>query len=601
MPRPSRSKLSPWIEQLILNYDCQEGNSSSTGRLKAHVIGVGQISQSQAHGSEGPTGLLFLSDGVLQIPAILTASAWEHLQEQEDRECFSSLVNTTVCMQDYRVQFHMAPEQTKCRFFLLVGELATTAAGPVKDSTPECTTLPSIRLKIFKMWKALLGVETQESQKSQCAGLDLSELLGEWQHDCLQGVLEDVRERLMVGSDQAVSPLQPSTSKFTSVLTDAFTATRWDVDRVRYKDEECFSVPIKCLFIPELDAEQLHTPPSVGSRTENGLAAASEDRKRDLQHSDAAQSSVDDAQWRIAMPAVAQRHCGTKENSDPLVEDCMLQDDMIPRMLDSNITPLCNPWDIFSPPCGTSSSSEASPEVTPTHSFHQPTPNRSKLDHTQIITSTQLPVHSSKESQHTSEHSKGENSYFTPYQKPPHSTSPSAAYPLERSNLSTPTDRQNTNTSQQNLPTLEQESQILEKDTEEILERKHRKAKRKRSEPTPETNATTGQEEDQVSRSPPSWLFDTAVGSGAEEGISHKQGQTEGKVSRKTSTLHSDGKSFSFIYQVSGQNLQDFSRFKVDNTLLKWALNYLIVQKQTNSCHSTVTFSQTSPDRNKVT
>ncbi|GLD67626.1 uncharacterized protein AKAME5_001896200 [Lates japonicus] len=117
MPRPARSRLCPWIETLILSYGSEEGGSSSTssGRLKAHVIGVGQMSQSQAQGSEGPSGLLFLSDGVLQIPALLTASAWEHLQEQEDRECFTSLVNTTVCIQDYRLHFHMAPEQNKCR------------------------------------------------------------------------------------------------------------------------------------------------------------------------------------------------------------------------------------------------------------------------------------------------------------------------------------------------------------------------------------------------------------------------------------------------------------------------------------------------------
>lgn len=546
-----------------MNYGVQDGgsSSSSSGQLKAYVIGVGHMSESQmsqARGSEGPagpTGLLFLSDGLLQIPAVLTASAWEHLQEQEDRECFSGLVNTTVCMQDYRLQFHMAPEQTKCRFFVLVGELATTAAGPVKDNTPECTTLPSVRLKIFRTWKALLGAETQESQKSQCGGFDLSELLGEWQHDCLQSVLQDVRERLMVAS-----PPQPSTSASTSQPTDAVTATSWDVDRVRYKGEKCFSVPVKCLLIPEGDAQQLHTSPDVGRRTENGLSAASEDRKRDSTPSDAAASSVDDIQWRVAVPA--QRRCDTEEAPHPLVEDCTLDEDMIPIVDDSSIRPLSNPWDIFPPPCGTSSSSDTSPEVTPTHPLRQPTSSRSEPDGAVILTSTQLPVtHSSKESQH----SKDENSYFPPYQKPPHSTSPSG----EQSNPLTPTEGQNTHTGQQSLP-------LLVNDTQEMLEGKNREAKRKRSESTPET---TGQ----VSGSPPSWLFETEGSSRAEEGKRHKQGPTAGTVSRKTSTVHSDGKSFSFNYRVSGQNLQDFSGFKVDNTLLKWALNYLVAQKQTDS------------------
>uniref|UniRef100_A0A3Q1HLH8 Shelterin complex subunit TPP1/Est3 domain-containing protein n=1 Tax=Anabas testudineus TaxID=64144 RepID=A0A3Q1HLH8_ANATE len=445
MPRPPRNKLSPWIEQLILNYDGQEGNSSS-GRLKAHIIGVGQMSQSQAQSSEGPTGILFLSDGVLQIPAVLTASAWEHLQEQEDRECFTSLVNTTVCIQDYRLQFSMAPEQTKCRFFLSVGELATTAAGPVKSSTPCCTTLPSVRLKIVEAWRALLGAE--DSQKSQC-GFDLSELLGEWQHDCLQAVLQDVQERLMVKRSPLAHPVA---------------VTRWDVDRVRYKGDKSFSVPIKCLVMPEEEAVQLQASPNVGSRTPSGLCAASEDRQT----------------WQIAMPAVAERGC--KLDSAPLVEDCTLYEDMVVGMLDSDIRPLANPWDIFPPPCETSSSSDSSPKASPAHSPEKPSAGA---------------------------HSKT-------------------------------------------------------------------KRKRKRSETTPEQLTPSGEEDAQVSGSPPSWLFDTQAWRGARDDSGHSWDQTSGAISRKTSTVHSDGSPFSYSYQVSGQNLQDLSRFRVEESWLQWAVRALV-------------------------
>uniref|UniRef100_A0A8C2WZV0 Shelterin complex subunit TPP1/Est3 domain-containing protein n=1 Tax=Cyclopterus lumpus TaxID=8103 RepID=A0A8C2WZV0_CYCLU len=433
MHRPARSRLSPWIESLILSYGSQE--ESVIGRLKAHVIGVGQMSQSQALGSEGPTGLLFLSDGLVQIPAILTVSAWEHLQEQEDRECFTSLVNTTVCIQDYELRFHMDLEQTKSRFVLSVGELATTAAGPVKDSTPCSTTLPSVRMKICKTWRALLGQETQDSQ----CGFDLSELLGEWQHDCLQAVLDDVRERLA-----AASP-QPSTSTSPPTHPDIFAATSWAVDQVRYKGVKGFSVPMKCLLIPEEDAQQMQTPPNVGSRTTNGLSAASDDRARDSRPpSETTAPSVDDADLRH------QAH----SRSTPLTPDL--------------------------PP--------ASDECC-------------------------------------------------------------------------------INAAQQTLPALDQQSPVLEKDVEEAVEEKYRKAQRKRSEPTPEAD----EEEAPISGSPPSWLFDSQGGSGADEGSS----PGEGAVSRKRPTAHSDGRQFSYSYQLSGQNLQDFSRFKVTESLLHWAVKHL--------------------------
>ncbi|XP_029289117.1 adrenocortical dysplasia protein homolog isoform X2 [Cottoperca gobio] len=576
MNRPAGSRVPPWIESLILCYGSEE--ESSSGQLKAHVIGVGQMSQSQAQGSEGPTGLLFLSDGVLQIPAILTASAWEHLQEQEDRECFTSLVNTTVCFQDYQLRFHMALELTKCSFFLLVGELATTAAGTVKDTTPASTAQPSIRLKICQTWRALLAQETLDSQMSQW-GCELSELLGEWQNDCLQTVLDDVRERLMVASSHPVS-LQSSTSTYNPPPThpDTFTATSWAVDRVRYKGLKRFTVPIKCLLIPEKDALQLQTPLNVGSRTTSGLCAAPEDMKRDLPQvcrpSETTQLSVDDAEWQITNPAVVEGDGDSNDNSPRLVEDSMLHEDTIAAMIDSDIRPLSNPWDIFPPPCETSSSSDASSEATPTHSLHNPISTEFKSDNSEILTSNQLPLYSSKV---TSDLSKGEHSFLPPYQKAPQLTSlPATACSSNITSVSPPelftrpshlilaTDKHPTDTAKQNLLDLDQEAQISE--------------------------------------SPPSWIFDTHAGSSAEGGSSNNPGQTVGTVSRKSPTVHSDGRLFSYSYQVSGQNLQDFSRFSVAESCLHWAVKYLVVPKQTNNPHNTsVTSNEMSSDGTEVT
>ncbi|KAM7396161.1 hypothetical protein PAMP_019223 [Pampus punctatissimus] len=550
MPRPARNRLSPWIESLIQSYGGEEGCS---GRLKAHVIGVGQMSQSQAENTEGPTGLLFLSDGMLQIPAVLTASAWEHLQEQEDRECYTSLLNTTVCIQDYRLQFHMALEQTRCRFFLSVGELVTTAAGPVKENTPCCTTLPSIKLKICKTWKTLLGQEELDSQNSQ-SGFDLSELLGEWQHDCLQTVLEDVRERLiMMAGKRPMSP-QPSTSTCNPPPTLPNThATSWDVDRVKYKGVECFSVPMKCLVIPEDDG--------------SGFLAASDENN---------QPSADDADWRIAEPAVVEREHRTNENVPPPEEDSMLHEDTVTVMIDNDIRPLSNPWDMFSPPGDICSSSDASLETTPIQPPHSPTAANSTPEHPVIQTSTQLSVHSSKESQH----SKREHSFFPPYQKqPPATTCSSTSVSADLWNLSPAANEHRTHTAQPDIPTLNQENQILDV-YEETIERRYKKAKRLRSEPTPEALTTLLKEEEedvQISGSPPSWLFDTQTDPWVKNSSSgNLQGKTVGTSSRKTPTVHSDGRPFSYSYQVSGQNLQDFSQVKVSESLLHWAVKYLV-------------------------
>ncbi|XP_069575534.1 adrenocortical dysplasia protein homolog [Brachyistius frenatus] len=512
MPRAARSRLTPWIESLILRYGNREEEqeqekeetgkeeekkeketgketgketekeemeetgketemeetgketgaaASSSSQFKAHVIGVGQMSESQAQGSEGPTGLLFLSDGALQIPAVLTASAWEHLQEQEDRESFSSLVNTTVCIQDYRLCFHMAPQQIKCLFFLSVGELATTAAGPVQDNPPCCSTRPSVRRQVSETWRSLLGRE--EVRRSPC-GFDLSELLGEWQHDCLQAVLEDVRDRLQ----------PPSTC--TSTSSPGRRATGWDRDRVQYRGAERFSVAVKRLLISE----------DVGGRSQQTAeSAATED-----------------------------------------VYDCS------PPLLVDDVTDRCPSrlWDMFPPPCVSSSSS---PETTPSVPL-----DRSAAA---VLNGTQLPVQ--------------ESSFFPPYQNQPSTPAPTSTLATASSSLTPPED-------QQSIAAVDRQS--------EDTEGQHRKAKRKRSDPPVEGAELS---------SLPSWLFDSeAGGCRFEEG----SGPQRAAGRRTRPSFHGDGKLFSYCYQVTGQNLQDFSRVRVGELLLRWAVRYLVTPTETH-------------------
>uniref|UniRef100_A0A3Q1BX94 Shelterin complex subunit TPP1/Est3 domain-containing protein n=1 Tax=Amphiprion ocellaris TaxID=80972 RepID=A0A3Q1BX94_AMPOC len=267
MLRPARNRLTPWIESLILSYSVPEEDEEGE------------------EDSEDPTGLLYLSDGQLQIPTVLTAAAWEHLQDQEDRECFTSLLNSTVCIQDYRLLFHMAPEETRCRFFLSVGQLATVAAGPVKDKPPCCSTLNSVQGKIRLTWRALRGQEDSESQD----GHELTVLLDEWQRDVLEELKQDIRRRL--------NP-QPSTSSHQASST--LHTTGWDLDRIRYKGEEPFSVPMRYLLIPEDAAGG--TRPSGGEAQQQRSEPAAVEVWEDAKSSP---SPVEDKTKNVVQPAAS--------------------------------------------------------------------------------------------------------------------------------------------------------------------------------------------------------------------------------------------------------------------------------------------------------
>ncbi|KAM9545118.1 uncharacterized protein ACWYII_036182 isoform 1-T1 [Salvelinus alpinus] len=153
------------------------------------------MSESQARSTEGLTTLLFLSDGVVHIPAILTQDAWETLQESQ--------------------------------FYLSVGELTTTSDGAAKDNSPCCTSLNSVRQKICTTWRSLLAQDSVHTQNTQ-SEFSLSELLGEWQHDWRQSLLKDVMELLRTPTNPPSS--QPSTS-----TSNTLTGTRWAIERFRYK------------------------------------------------------------------------------------------------------------------------------------------------------------------------------------------------------------------------------------------------------------------------------------------------------------------------------------------------------------------------------
>eukprot|EP00066_Takifugu_rubripes_P029328 XP_011618594.1 PREDICTED: adrenocortical dysplasia protein homolog [Takifugu rubripes] len=450
---PARRKLRPWIEELILGYGTERGRREP---LWARVARVEQMSQSQAQSSDCPPGRLLLSDGVVLIPAVLTTAAWERLQEQEDRDSFEGLVNSMVVIMDYQLQFHTAPEQNRSRFFLSVGELAMTSVGPPGNKVPCCTALASVQLKICQTWKDLLDENLQDSESSQ-SGVDLSILLGEWQRDCFQDVLRDVEDRLARPPCGPPSP-QPSTS---SAGPGPPKATGWDVDRVRFKTEEPFSVPVKWLLIPDVLQRQA---------AENGPGPAP-----------AAGAGATRQGGVLLRPPVQQREPDRPAAVEPGPD---AGDKLLPPAEDTpgdhSVGPLSNPG---------------------------------------------LP----------------------PYQDPPPLDPHATAVGVSTgASPGTPTEQQ---PSTGQLPVPEETGD--------------RKLRRKRRRPAGEGGAGT-------SSSPPSWLFDTQTHGGAREEHRHHS------VLRKTPSVHSDGRSFSYSYRVSGQNQQDLSRFKVRAAWLQWAPRYLL-------------------------
>lgn len=217
-------------------------------------------------------------------------------------------------------------------------------------------------------------------------------------------------------------------------------------------------------------------------------------------------------------------------SSPPLLED-------VARL---TVTLPSNPWDMFSPPCV--STSDSSPDSTPSLP-------PSKPDSVAVVTSSQLPVHS----------------LLPPYQNQPASSLPAtSSSPSAAASPSEPPASDGTKT-----------PAVLKSHREDAVRGIYRKPKRKRCDASPEAV----EEEEEVSGSPPSWLFDSHPGaSGNEEGGSPKQA---GVVPRNTPSVHSDGRPFSYTYRVSGQNLQDFSQFRVAASLLHWAVRYLLTPRPT--------------------
>ncbi|XP_053491221.1 adrenocortical dysplasia protein homolog [Ictalurus furcatus] len=249
----TESEPEPWIEQLIQNY----GTEQRDFRVRAHVVGVSDLTESQRT-DESDACMLFLSDGTVFIPAVLSAAAWEHMQEMEERDTCSGLDNTTVSVRKFQLNFHMDPELKSCQFYLSVNQIVTVGRVSRHNRPPSCTMLPSVRQQILKMWRSLMKESSVASVNSQ-SGLPLSCLMGAWHSDIIMDLLND-----------AIKKIAAPTVGHLGVATP----THWHRERLRCRSEECFSTPVSHLLIPEEQREMLTADPGVSSLSEtpSGLA-----------------------------------------------------------------------------------------------------------------------------------------------------------------------------------------------------------------------------------------------------------------------------------------------------------------------------------------
>ncbi|KAF6718880.1 hypothetical protein FQA47_013648 [Oryzias melastigma] len=346
--RRAPGDVIPWIEKMILGYGSPE--NEVTGFLKAHVIGLGKMTESQGLGWDGPTEIVFLSDGKVRIPAVLTTRAWKNLMEFEEREYIEGLLSNAMLILAHQLKFHMAKELNKCWFYLCVEKMSSVASGRLREFTECCTTLTSVRMKIRQTWQACLFEENSVLSQSE---VNLTQLLGAWEEDCMDEMMEDIRVRLMAADSSHGTP-QPSNSAHRG--SGIRLRTSWDVDRVRYKRMERFTVPVRYLLIPE----------EVEAPTGGAAQPATEVDPPQAPGCDAGES-----------PPVPEQ--------DSPLHDLILSD--------SDDVLLSNPWDAFPPPGVSLSSSNSSPEMTPILPECGPAAS-SNPDSVAMVTSTQLPVHS---------------------------------------------------------------------------------------------------------------------------------------------------------------------------------------------------------------
>ncbi|XP_065123750.1 adrenocortical dysplasia protein homolog isoform X1 [Paramisgurnus dabryanus] len=239
--RRRMGELEPWVEKLIQDYG---KNDSEFKTVKAHVVGVCDLTESQRT-EHTDTCMMFLSDGSALIPAVLSGAAWEHLLKMSDIDSFSGLINAVIYVRDFKLEFHMNPDLASCQFYLNVYQIHTTCVSFKSHHPPSCTSLPSVREQIEKTWRSLR--ESSANSLSSASGVSLSSLLGAWHSDIIVNILNDAMEKITMSATHCPS----------------VTPTHWHRERLNWKVQEQFAVPVPFLLIPEEQRELMTADPSA--------------------------------------------------------------------------------------------------------------------------------------------------------------------------------------------------------------------------------------------------------------------------------------------------------------------------------------------------
>uniref|UniRef100_A0A673N4K8 Uncharacterized LOC107750530 n=1 Tax=Sinocyclocheilus rhinocerous TaxID=307959 RepID=A0A673N4K8_9TELE len=255
--RRRMAELEPWIEKLVQNY----GQSQCETTVKANVVGVCDISDSQRM-EHTDACMLFMSDGSAVIPAVLSDAAWERLQDMEEMDSFTGLHNAIVYVRSFELKFDMNPDLASCQFYLKVNQMNIICIASKHHHPPSCTTLSSVRDQIIKTWRS-----HREGSVSSASGVSLSSLLDVWHNDIIINILNDATEKITMSATYCPSVATP---------------THWHRERLHWRGQEQFIVPVPFLLIPEEQRELMTADPMRAgadseSETPNDLAPPPEE------------------------------------------------------------------------------------------------------------------------------------------------------------------------------------------------------------------------------------------------------------------------------------------------------------------------------------
>ncbi|KAL2087868.1 hypothetical protein ACEWY4_016696 [Coilia grayii] len=632
MPRLGRNRIDPepWIEQLIQDY----GTPIPPDRaVKATVVGAKDLTESQDE--TDASCVVFLSDGVVFIPAVLTTQAWARLQDMEERESFSGLENAIVSVKSLQLNFHLEPELSNCQFYVTVNQMSTVGQASTHNAVPNCTRLDEsssqsqygFRLTdLLEEWEknddryytpqemtdkpATLSEPTtshhilntppgpstshpimdSSAEPSPSYQYELPPTSSQWP-PLLEEEEETEHVRLLRGIMRRLAPTTPSQSH------DVATPTRWDQDRLAYKVEEGFSLPAHHLLIPE-DQRGLittATAASTSSSTPSDLVCPPCDRQTDqptsAQISQSDQPITTHRDIPDQLPSSGERTDDSPPCSGVLAE------------AEAESQREGGAWDVFAPvidmlrspssseisatpedlPILQSQSAVVMPENLPLFQSQSDSATPDNLPHTKIqsdsVTPENLPVIQEAEA-------------ATPRKAPlllgctsldSHSGSSSTEKFTFHQSLLARLSPNPVGASTQNVPS----TGSLTERTGFTLPPYQAQVPSGLSPVQFSGKRFTPEEEDDedanVARSPPSWIAQTQW---TERG--HCEGGSEPKrrmflSPSKQTQVHTDGSAFSHKYQVSVQDICSLGNFKVPAEEIDWAMRYLLASSHTSA------------------